>query len=143
MISLRFYDVPSHPAVREDDLDDNRYDYYEREEIQEIIENRNKNRIAGEILERFRITSIVRYIEAWNGVYKVKREFIMRALHGSPEFEKAIAGLFGAFNKKVFEKSGDEWFVVDFGKLYPRVKRLPQEGVESIRTVFRQRKSSN
>jgi hypothetical protein len=142
ILNLRIYTNPLHPVINEDDKadEDNEYEY---DEPTETVESRNRKRISGEIFERFKKTSIVRYIEAWKGLYKINREYISRALCSTPEFEKTITGMFGAFNSKVFRKSGDEWQVIDFEKLYPQVKRLPQEGIERIRSVFRQNKKKS
>lgn len=138
-VSLRIYTNPFSPVIREenDEDEDSEYEYYEP---RESIESLNRKRISGEIFESLKQISIVRYIEAWNGIYKINREYISRALHSTSELEKTIIGMFGVFNGKVFQKSDNEWKVIDFGKLYPRVRRLSQEGIERIRFVFQENK---
>ncbi len=80
--------------------------------------------------------ALARYFEIWGKADTVSR--IMRGLAGKGNALQAyVAGMIGALNgAKAIRKDEYGWWVpVEGRRLFPRVRNLPQEGIEKAKDV--------
>jgi hypothetical protein len=97
------------------------------------------------LLDTFKRTALIRYLEAWGGGKRFSVEAYLRGFAGTPKLRKTLASQLGGLNSSghVQKLPSGEWEIKNFVKLSPYVRRLPAKGVEKMKEVARQRAKPN
>jgi len=104
-------------------------------------DEKQAEKIKDFLQRNFQRTAFVRYVEAW--ITGLNPEGFQRGVLGTQKMVNSFSGMMGACNNHALGKSGSKWIIVDETKLYPKIRRMPPEGIKRIRVLARERIQKN
>jgi hypothetical protein len=142
LLQLRLYrSDPTQPIIYERVIEhDEDGKSYFRDCSLEEIDNTAQTITAGFLQDEFKHLAFVRYVEIWGESLGIDSNKFRRALNATEKLVQSFAGMLGSLNRIAFQKLNQKWKLVDKSKLYPEIRKLSLESINSVRTLVLERK---